>query len=107
MAEQATVMSDIRTIENALRDYVGGPGKSHIYVFESSEPYLRAIVVSDHFLGHGVTARQNEIWTFLDGTLPPDVRRRLFGVHPYTWEEYRRSFPASSASPFSEEPPAG
>jgi len=54
---------------------------------------LRAIVVSDEFENEGAASRQDRVWEHLKkSALKPDLLTRLFGVHPYTWKEFREEF---------------
>ena len=102
MAHQPTVMQDIRDIEDALRAFVAPSGREYVYVFESSGPYLRAIVVSDFFANMNAAARQEAVRQHLRQNLQPRVLAKLFGVHPYTWEEYGDNFQQSSSTAHPE-----
>jgi len=99
MASKTALRKTIREIENALKLFVEDHGPHHIYVFESSSPYLRALVVSDMFEKWEVATRQNKLWDHLGKTVTADTLNTLWGVHPYTWKEYDEDFEQSSSSP--------
>ncbi len=98
MAKKTTLRSSIKTIEEALRAFVKDDSPLHVFVFESSRPYLRALIVNDHFVDMQVSTRQNEIWDHLKKELTPDLLDILWGVHPYTWQEYDEEYEQSSSS---------
>ncbi len=93
MASQPTVDPDIDRIRQVLRDMFHAPDNSRVEVSHSSGSYLRAIVVSDEFENEGAASRQERVWQYLQqSSLDPSLLNRLFGVHPYTWNEFREEF---------------
>ncbi|HEY3243793.1 MAG TPA: hypothetical protein VGM03_10620 [Phycisphaerae bacterium] len=83
-------------IRRALESMLS-PGRPHrIEVFRSTRPFLRAIVVSDDFEQMGASQRQDFIWSRLRTTaLDAELLNRLWGVHPYTWSEFKEEFDGS------------
>lgn len=93
MASQPTVEPDLDRIRETLKGIFRAPENCRIDIFHSSGPYLRAIVVSDEFENEGAASRQERLWQHLQqSSLDPDLLNRLFGVHPYTWNEFREEF---------------
>jgi acid stress-induced BolA-like protein IbaG/YrbA len=93
MASQPTVDPDLDQVCQALKGMFRAPDNCRVEVFHSSGPYLRAIVVSDEFENEGAASRQERVWEHLKkSALGPDLLTRLFGVHPYTWKEFREEF---------------
>lgn len=96
MAKRATLRDDIHQIEEVLRKLLAD--EDRVYVFEAPGEYVRAIVVSDRFAGRDAATRQEDVWAHLKRHLSDDVRMRLWGVHPLTWDEYEQDFEQGSLS---------
>ncbi len=93
MVSKPTVDPELDQIRQVLSGIFHDPGASRVEVFHTSGPYFRAIVVSDEFQGQDAGERQKRVWAFLrQSELDVDLMNRLFGVHPYTWREFREEF---------------
>lgn len=96
MASSPALDPDVERVRQLLLQMLQAPREGRVDVLPSSGPYLRAILVSDEFKGEGPASRQNRVWAYLRSSCAEQaLLNRLFGVHPYTWDEFREQFQES------------